>query len=41
MLTTTAQELRMTHYDLVSFLDFGPGVNPDAEITEDYLRETH
>lgn len=41
MLTTTAQELRMTPYDLVSFLDLGPGVNPDAEITEDYHRETH
>lgn len=37
----TAQELGMTPYDLSSFLDLGPGVDPDAEITEDYHREIH
>lgn len=34
-LATTAQELGMTAYDLISFLDLGAGVNPDAEISED------
>ena len=35
-IATTAQELGMTAYDLVSFLDLGAGVNPDAEISEDF-----
>ena len=35
-IATTAQELGMTAYDLISFLDPSAGVNPDAEISEDY-----
>lgn len=35
-ITTTAQELGITAYDLINFLDLGPGVDPDAEISEDY-----
>lgn len=35
-ITTTAQELGLTTYDLVAFLDLGPGVDPDAEISEDH-----
>lgn len=35
-IATTAQELRMTFYDLISFLDLGPGIDPNAEISEDY-----
>lgn len=35
-IATTAQELGMTAYDLISFLDLGPGVDPDAEISEDH-----
>ena len=33
-IATTAQELGMTPYDLSSFLDLGPDVDPDAEISE-------
>lgn len=35
-IATTAQELGMTAYDLISFLDLGPGIDPDAEISEDH-----
>lgn len=35
-IATTARELGMTAYDLISFLELGAGVNPDAEISEDY-----
>lgn len=35
-LATTAQELGMAAYDLISFLELGAGVNLDAEISEDY-----
>lgn len=40
-IATTAQELGMTAYDLISFLDLGVGVNPDAEISEDYHDAIH
>lgn len=36
MLTTTAQELGMAAYDLINFLDLGPGIDPNAEISEDH-----
>lgn len=35
-IATTAQELGMASYDLINFLDLGAGINPDAEISEDY-----
>lgn len=35
-LATTAQELGMAAYDLIGFLDLGPGIDHDAEISEDY-----
>lgn len=35
-IATTAQELGMAAYDLISFLDLGPGVDPYAEISEDH-----
>lgn len=40
-IATTAQELGMTAYDLISFLDLGAGVNPDAEISEAYRDAIH
>lgn len=40
-IATTAQDLGMTAYDLVSFLDLGAGVDPDAEIGEDYHNAIH
>lgn len=40
-IATTAQELGMTSYDLVSFLDLGPGIDPNAEISEARHREIH
>lgn len=35
-IATTAQELGMTAYDLISFLDLVPDIDPDAEISEDH-----
>lgn len=40
-LATTAQELGMTAYDLISFLELGAGANPDAEISEACRDEIH
>ena len=40
-IATTAQELGITTYDLISFLDLGPGVDPDAEISEDHHDAIH
>lgn len=40
-IATTAQELGMTAYDLISFLDLGAGVNPDAEIREGFHDAIH
>lgn len=34
-IATTAQELGMDAYGLISFLDLGPGIDPNAEISED------
>ena len=35
-IATTAQELGMAAYDLIIFLDLGPGIDPNAEISEDH-----
>lgn len=40
-LATTAQELGMAAYDLISFLDLGPGIDPNAEISEDHHAVIH
>lgn len=40
-ISTAAQELGMTAYDLINFLDLGAGVNPDAEISEAYRDAIH
>lgn len=40
-IATTAQELGITTYDLISFLDLGPGIDPDAEISEDHHDAIH